>query len=39
MNYSQWMVALNPAFRGAFFDSPMIPNVAQMDDLYLYLMM
>lgn len=39
MNYRQWMAALNPDFRDAYYDSPLIPNVARMDDLSLYLMM
>ena len=38
MNYRQWMAALNPAFRNAYYDSPLILGIAHMDDLAMYLM-
>lgn len=38
MNYRQWMAALNPDFREAYYDSPLILNVDRMDDLSMYLM-
>ena len=39
MNYRQWIAALNPAFRNAYYDSPLFRGVAPMDDLAMYLMM
>lgn len=41
MNYRQWMAQLNPAFRDAFYDSPVycMACAGTLDDLYLYLMM